>query len=875
MKTDVSRRDAGLPMSRSPVVKQKTRRFAPPAAPAAAARQILCAVVFLLAAAGSAFALPTVECLAGFDGFYRPGEWTPVVITVRNQPSTEPGAEPPRAFQGVISIPSEGGDSGLRHIFTREIDIPAFSVQRYYVYARFSDTLPAQPVAELRTTNGKLLRTFPLQIQPLAPGTVLLLNVSAELTPASLPKLRVADPLVVAKAQPENLPENWWGLAPVGVVVLTNWSETFLRPAQEQALEEWVNAGGTLVAVSSGDPSAWRGGLMDRILPGTVEGGARLRLGEDGSVRRITDPSIPVETNDIVTALITPSPDAEVLAEAEKLPLVVRRHQGLGEVIFFAFESRNLTPSIEINFSNLWRSILPWRPITGSEYTFQADLRSNAPVVSRRAARPANIFLIFFLLIGYVLAVGPINFRMLYKRKKIEWAWVSVPCIVLVFSSLIYGIGALTKGGDLIVREASLIAGRAGENTAVLRGQYGIFSPKKTRMSARPESAALALARGDHWWKSEDFLRSSYSAFKAVSVGGGGSGGLLDIEQGPTIHRVDEKIQSVNDLPLGQWDIGHLETRGLIDMEGAVEADLVWNREELSGSIRNNTSRPLRRPILFYSDQALPLPRDLLPGDTYVLQPGSATFPNTDPTQRTSTRWRAAGELLQEHIFALRNLQSDEVRQAASTLNYLAHYWFEPDLTSKIFPPHGAEVWLIAFGEQPEAKIALSAKPDIFTHAVCYAIRLPLRPAPRAKGPLAPWQNRLEFLGQSVEGTVNANDLGDLEMRDSNCMVSAVWPFNTNNVSAQSVVIETAYTDAETQDFSIEILNLRTLRFEPVSIPKQTIDSSRVSQFVSPCTGRLFLKLTAKKADKPKPATPSFAIQLKNILVTYEITAGE
>jgi hypothetical protein len=40
----------------------------------------------------------------------------------------------------------------------------------------------------------------------------------------------------------------------------------------------------------------------------------------------------------------------------------------------------------------------------------------------------------------YVLIVGPANYFILRRRKKLEWTWVTIPVIVLVFLGAEYGM---------------------------------------------------------------------------------------------------------------------------------------------------------------------------------------------------------------------------------------------------------------------------------------------------------------------------------------------------------------------------------------------------------------------------------------------------
>lgn len=832
----------------------------------------LASVAALALTANPARALPVIECAGGFDGFYRPGEWAPVIVTVRNQPSNDPKDPPPRDFHAVLTVPSDSAAAPQgRHVFAREIEVPAFSVQRFYFYARFAESPAVQPVVELRTPSGKLLKTYPLQIQSLAPGATLLLAVSQDLTPLGLPQTRGTDPAIVAKSSPENLPEHWWGYNAVSVVALTRWSDTYLRPAQQEALRQWIHSGGTLMILAGGDPSDWTGGLMNDTLPGMIEGSERLRFGEDGSVSRLRDSAQPVGTGDIVAARLWPSESSQVIAELEGLPVVVRRFLGNGQVVFFAFPFQNLPRSVEARLSNLWRALAPFRPLTGAEFTFLNDLRVHAPVVSKRAARPPNLFLIFILLICYVIAVGPVNFRILTRRRKVEWAWVTVPAIVLVFSLLIYGIGALTKGGRLILHEFTLAQGVAGQSLARTTGLIGVFSPEKQNYEAYPASPNLTLAKSDFWDNRPFFLRRSFSGFQPLNLGAGAAGGgLFDLESSRAVERLENNQQILSQMPLRQWDLGFVQAEGLLDLEGAVECDLTWRTGALSGTIRNQTGRTLRRPLLYYSGMALPLPRDLLPGDSYELSPEESLLP---AAERGRSRWGNVEEVARDRLYALRQVKSEKDDHEARGELFLANFRFSPELTSRQFPPGGGEAWLIAFGDRPESEIHFSGEPDILRHSVCYAVRLPLRAAP-GFGRLQPWEARREILALSPDGEVYISDAGVLEMRDGACVISATWPFQDPAIRPASLEMNLSFVPGDNQDFYLEILNLSNSAWVPLSLPLSRLDAPELDHFVTPMTGRLFLRLrSVRNESKQTNFLGQLTTKISEIQIAYDINA--
>lgn len=794
-------------------------------------------VMILMELSVAAWALPTVDIAAGFDGYFHPGRWTPVVVTLNNQPVKSLGGATPPSFRGILAVPTQSdSDPPAKYTFVRDIDVPAFSIQRFYLYAKFPESV-SSPFLELRASNGRLLQTFPLPINPIPSGNTLLLTVSEELIPFLIPTLPGLELITRANSSPDRLPEQWWGYESAGVVVLTRWSETYLRPAQEQALEQWVQFGGTVVLLMGAAPDSWKGGLMDRLLPGKVRGSERIRV-RDGEFMRLRDRNEPTTAKDLITAVVEPDSDCEVLGDLDGLPLVMRARRGNGKVVAVALDAQTNPELLSRWFMPMWRELIPYASLTSSEITARSDLRNNLPIVSARAARPPNIFLILLLLVAYVISVGPMNFRMLSRRRKLEWAWVTVPVIVLVFSLLIYGLGVLTKGGQLIAREASWIVAHAGQSTGALEGVVGLFSPEKTRYSARPKDSTLALAESDMWNNTAEMeLRRSFRMFQPVSLGRQSTGGLLGLGDSRTLLRTEEAGQIVAERPVGQWDVAFLETLGLVDLEGALDASLTWRGDQFFGRIKNNTSRTLRHPILVHGRRAFPLKRDLLPGDEYTLAPGAAVF---GASAGPSSPWGDFQIALENEVSNSPLGKTAEQKRALEICQYIAYYQFQPALTSSLFPPRGGETWLLAFGTETEARATFAKTPDLFSHSTCYAFRL-FPQVERGRWTVTEDQMQYDLLTYSGTGQVYFTDNKQLEIYNADCVVSIALPFQDPRIRVESIDLKVTSPPGVQPRFTVSALNLETRRWDSATATDLNVNPHR---YVMPISGRMFVRIS-------------------------------
>ena len=391
--------------------------------------------LWLLIGAAGGWAFPVVDVIAGYDGFYTPGLWTPILVTINNQPSeTEKGSQP-EPFEGILEVKTKSlKRSSTEHTFTQTIKVPAYSIQRFYLYAKFPDTnqqqvITTQQKLELRDKSGKILQSYPLSLNALAPGKTLMVTVSDDFGPSGLPVLNTMNPLKRANARPAQLPEHWWGYESVGMLVLSQWNETYLRPKQALALRQWVESGGMLVLLAGSNPNSWRGGLIDDLAPATIQGSERVRAAQGGrQLTRVEDSDSPVSPSDIILNRCEPKTEAQVLAATlDETPLLMRAYHGNGAVLLWAVDLQSKLPNAtRVLLASLWRSAIPYQTLTTLTNTWRNDFRRNFPVVSGRAARPPNVALIFLILVCYAIIVGPVNFRMLSANGK-RWRWRGLP----------------------------------------------------------------------------------------------------------------------------------------------------------------------------------------------------------------------------------------------------------------------------------------------------------------------------------------------------------------------------------------------------------------------------------------------------------------
>jgi hypothetical protein len=192
------------------------------------------------------------------------------------------------------------------------------------------------------------------------------------------------------------------------------------------------------------------------------------------------------------------------------------------------------------------------------------------------------------LLFGYVILVGPVNYLVLRRIDRREWAWITVPALIAVFTVGSFGIGGLLRGTDVIVHEVGIVRGAPQATAATIQGYLGIFSPSRATFQLRVPGDALLAApiNGD--------------------IFGTGTTAALDVLQGDP--------SRVRDLDVGYGSIRTL--RAEASASGPeVTASLTLVNGRLQGSITNRSALTLEAAAIVVGTSAARL-GDLAPGAT-------------------------------------------------------------------------------------------------------------------------------------------------------------------------------------------------------------------------------------------------------------------
>ena len=558
----------------------------------------------LVGAAGEG---PTMAARALLQGHVRQGGWFAIAVDLENAGPT---------VAGELRV-AGGQDSKTR--FGTPVELATGSRKTYLLYAQpptFGGTIRVQLLdGETVLAEAKVAIALHDQSQ-------LVTGVVSE-NPAKLvgelkllPNQMGAAP-AVATLTPADLPERIQAWAALDRLVWQDTDASALTAAQLDCLRGWLAGGGRLVIIGGTAGADSLSGFPDDLLPYRPDG----LLDIDPESLRPVLGGVP-EGAATLTAYAGPEGAGRVLATSGGRVIAADRRVGSGSVTLLGFDpTTSWIAEGETWDTPLWRRLLP--PRTTGPVSLADDSQIVSAVMNLPSLALPPIGGLIVLLFGYIVLVGPVNYLVLRRIDRREWAWVTVPALIVVFTAGSFGIGGLLRGSDVIVHEVGIVRGAPASTAATIQSYLGIFSPSRTTYQVRVPGDALLAApmNGD--------------------IFGTGATTALDILQGDP--------SRIRDLDVG---FGSIRTiRAEASATGPeVTADLRLVDGRLQGSVTNGSDRLLEAAAIVVGSSAMKL-GDLAPGATVQVDLAVAT---------TALNWNS----LSERIFGPMNWDGSSMDEA-------------------------------------------------------------------------------------------------------------------------------------------------------------------------------------------------------------------
>jgi hypothetical protein len=353
----------------------------------------------------------------------------------------------------------------------------------------------------------------------------------------------------------------------------------------------------------------------------------------------------------------------------------------------------------------LWRRLLPPRSTSVGGALDDSSLLGAIQQLPALALPPVGALLA--LLAGYIVLVGPVNYLVLRRLDRREWAWISIPALVVGFSVGAYSIGAAIRGSDVIVHQVAIVRGTGVDQGSSLV-YAGVFSPSRGTYEVVVPGGALLSApvNGDFF-------------------GGTTGASNLDILQGDP--------SRVRGLAIGFGSLRTLRAEGPVTTP-TVRADLRLEGERLTGSITNTSVTTLDRPALVLGSSVQTWPT-IGPGETV-----SVGLTLTFEPFRSSLSDKVVGQ------GAFTTGATDDVQRLTVRRALVDQLTWDPQLGyAGVLPADGPV--LLGWTDQPVLPIELGGQPPRMAATTLYHLPVPMT----ARGAVV-------LRGDLIRSTVVASD---------------------------------------------------------------------------------------------------------------------
>jgi hypothetical protein len=426
---------------------------------------------------------------AGFDGNYRNGEWFGAQVTLSNDSDDDRSGTLGLTGQGNLRAASL--DIALPGHSRKQVWLYAFNGQYYsgsiQLVLRRGDTIFLQRDISLSFNDNS---SFIIAVVGGDGGALSSLSGmtlgNVVTTTQGSGSLRTT----VAHIGLDELPPAPAALDGLDALVVVDGDTSQLSATQRAAVRAWVIGGGDLV-IAGGQVGAGNAAGFADILPVRVT--APQPLADLSPLAKFAGSSEPITlTGQVVASGATLQPAARLLAaSADGSPLLAQRDYGRGRVSYIAVDPNLGALRAWGGYASLWQSLFAthyggptFNALNMDRFGFGASLLPQLDL-------PDPTLLLIVLLV-YIVVVGPLNYLLLRQLGRREFAWLTTPLITLLFAVVFYAIGYQSKGGDVLVSRSTVVFASGQDDTAIIAGTIGIFSPSRTSYSLSLSDTALA-----------------------------------------------------------------------------------------------------------------------------------------------------------------------------------------------------------------------------------------------------------------------------------------------------------------------------------------------------------------------------------------------
>lgn len=603
-----------------------------------------------------------LDVRAGYDGNgqYHVGHWFPVSLIASND-----GGD----VRGTIEwrFPGDSNPS-----FRYAIDLPRGARKQVQLPIVTNNSVRLAELSLL--VDGQPLIKQNVQLAPIDNSEIVVGVLSSDqtlLNSLSSAQLVNGYSTVLSRIGADLLPGEATLLGGLDVIVIHDVATATLSPAQRAALDRWVRLGGTLLVSGGPDADRAAGGLED-LLPVQIAPGLRTDVSTQPLERLAGRSGLSNVVPTITANQVTPRPGAQAL---DRDNLIIAGDVGAGRVIFAAFDLAALRawPAEP----ELWAPLLTIQDRMQMGYSFRWRsenlVRDTLQLAALSLPSPAILLLLMIL---YIAVIGPVNFLVLRRLRRVDLAWITTPALVAVFLTATYGASFILRGTRAQVSQLAIVQSFEGVPGGQGTAFVSVFSPQRRSYTIGFEPDAL-VSPGT-------FERFEFSTIPVT---------------------LSDSAVEVPDLLI---DVSSLRTllveQPVIDVP-TVQSQLTLGASRVSGSLRNAGGETLENAMVVVGDAAQAI-GDIGPGAsvTIDLARNLQSFPSQSDTPT-------------DGLFNQRQVLS-------SLFSYDRFSFGGPNFQGQQGLPERDAVYLVAWRSTPTIAVSIDGDDRLQKGMTLYLVRL-------------------------------------------------------------------------------------------------------------------------------------------------------
>lgn len=278
--------------------------------------------------------------------------------------------------------------------------------------------------------------------------------------------------------------ENNLNIDGLDAIIINNYNMSNLKKEQYDAINSWINKGGTLILGAGANESKTIGSIDKDFLQVKSNGVKEENL-------TLVEDNLKLITSNLEVK------DAKIKNGTSEKPLVYSIEKGRGEILITTFDlgleplisSKDASQFLSLILTDAANSIFDKNMnggYMGQGYYRARELMQNIPINEMVGTK--SLIIVFGL---YALIIGVVLYIILKKLNKRDLTWIAIPAISIIFALVVYFMGSSTRVNDIILNQNNIVSvDKDGKGLA--KGYIGIGTKyKEDVIIEKPEDVTM------------------------------------------------------------------------------------------------------------------------------------------------------------------------------------------------------------------------------------------------------------------------------------------------------------------------------------------------------------------------------------------------